>query len=226
MLVKSVTLYTPSVERLRNFYINKMGFGLIRENSQSFTVQAGQSQLQFEEGEAAAPYHLAFNIPSNKAEDALLWLEHRVDVLPYQNEKLVNFESWQAKSIYFHDADKNIIEFIARQGIDIHSNEAFSPAQIVSVSEIGTPVRNVASAFFYLQQYLNIQEYDRHGEDFLAAGDEQGLFILVNYKNKTWIPAGDVALPMPYRMVLKNAGMPELALSFNHGYFSIEHDEN
>ena len=76
-------------------------------------------------------YHFAFNIPSNKFEEAFQWMQTRVDLLWLDDYKsyIADFTNWNAKSFYFTDPAGNILEFISRFDLDDIAAEPFSAAQ-------------------------------------------------------------------------------------------------
>lgn len=57
------------------------------------------------------------------------------------NDIYVDFPDWNAKSVYFYDAEENILEFIARHNLDEPTNDAtFTSNHIKRISEIGIAV--------------------------------------------------------------------------------------
>src|SRR5699024_3763472 len=110
-------------------------------------VRIGYSVLEFVQSTAAKPYHVAFHIAANKEKQALLWLKQRVEILPLGDSEIVDFSSWNAKSIYFYDADHNIIEFIARRHLHQRETTGFSENDIIGIAEIGLVVHDVKSVF-------------------------------------------------------------------------------
>ena len=63
-------------------------------------------------------YHFAINVPGGRTDDALGWLRDRVEVLPFEDGKVVvRFEWIGADSLYFHDAGGNIVELMVRDEI-------------------------------------------------------------------------------------------------------------
>lgn len=59
------------------------------------------------------------------------------------NEKVVEFPDWNAKSVYFYDAEENILEFIARYNLKTTTDEhVFGLHHILNVSEIAFSVED------------------------------------------------------------------------------------
>src|SRR5437762_992942 len=105
MKIKEVALHTSAFEPLRKFYADVLGLPVRSTSNDSFIVEAGMSRLIFERaGRDLQPvYHFAFNIPSNKIDEARSWLLKRVALLwleDYQSD-IAEFEGWHARSVYF-----------------------------------------------------------------------------------------------------------------------------
>ena len=90
---------------------------VIRSGS-GITITAGETKLIFEEAQADQNpfYHFAFNIPSNKFEEAYEWAKDKVKLLWLKDYDsfIADFKNWHAKSFYFKDPAGNILEMISR----------------------------------------------------------------------------------------------------------------
>src|SRR5690606_16414580 len=137
MKVKELLLNTASLKKQKDFYKERLSFKLIYETPTKISFETGKSILSFIENKHYKPYHFAFNIPPFYENKALLWLKKRVKVIPFESNEIVDFSSWNARSIYFYDEDKNIVEFIARRNLRVNALENFSPEAILSISEVG-----------------------------------------------------------------------------------------
>jgi hypothetical protein len=137
------------------------------------------------------PYHFAFNIPANREVDALIWLKKRVQILPFGHEEIINFKSWNANAIYFYDKDRNIVEFISRKNLDIPNKKPFSSGSILNISEIGLATTRIEKIYQELNRMQRIEIFDGNFKRFCAAGNDEGMFILVNHKIKKWFPTND-----------------------------------
>jgi catechol-2,3-dioxygenase len=93
--------------------------------------------------------------------------------------------------MYFYDPDKNIVEFIARKGLKVNGKLPFGPKEFVSISEIGLSLPDIKTGYNTLNQMKKLPVYDGDFDKFCAAGDEHGLFIIVNRNSKTWFPTED-----------------------------------
>ena len=217
MIIKKLTLFTSNLKGQIEFYSKVLGFEVVSENRIACTFGAGKSLLTFVKGKKSKPYHFAFNIPSNSENEALFWLKERVSILPHEGKELVDFKLWNAKALYFYDADKNIVEFIARKNLNINSNGVFSSKSILSISEIGIVSTNIQETFKSLNSLKPIKKYSGDFERFCAVGDEEGLFIIANPRLKKWFPtndeieASDFKIKGDFNFEFKNGKFIELA---------------
>lgn len=47
MLISRVTLYSNALEEMKDFYLNKLDFQLLDSSEVSFSIQVGESELEF-----------------------------------------------------------------------------------------------------------------------------------------------------------------------------------
>jgi catechol-2,3-dioxygenase len=200
MKIKELKLFSNHLTEQKEFYVSLFGLELVNDSATSFTVKVGESLLSFIKSDENPYYHFAINIPSNQILESAQWLKGKVDILPYEGEEVVNFPAWNAISIYFYDADKNIVEFIARRNLNMDSYHSFSSNSLLHISEIGLPTNDVPELFNKLNKYYALEKYDCNFRRFCAVGDEYGLFIVVNYNLKKWLPLQDEALPFPFEI--------------------------
>ena len=207
MKIEFLKLFTPNLKAQFGFYKNILGLQAKWLSQTAFVVEAGYSTLEFVEDAKAKPYHLAFHIPALQEFKALEWLEQRVAILRDGDRRIIDFPAWQAKSIYFYDKDKNILEFISRQHLHRADSEEFSEKNILGVSEIGLATSNVEEIFNFLNNHFGLTKFSGDYERFCATGDDEGLFIIINKNQKDWIPTGDPAFAAPFeiKMSVKNA---------------------
>ena len=195
--MKEIRLKTGSIKSLHTFYDHN----LLLKNSLSsdgncFTVYAGETNLVFEESAEDAFYHFAFNIPSNKIDEAYAWTQERVQLLWLEEYEsyIARFDDWHARSIYFFDPLGNIVEFVARFDLQDNVNEEFSASQIRNVSEIGLvfPKDSFEKDVGELMKSHSLNYFDKQPpmKHFRAVGDDQGLFIIVP-ENRNWYPTSD-----------------------------------
>ncbi len=206
MIIERLKLYTAKPEEQWQFYTETLGFGGNKISSHAFELLAGETLLAFEESGEEPYYHFAFNIPSYQPEEALEWLRDKVDILKDGEEELIDFSNWNAYAMYFSDPAGNIVEFIARRDLDRKTEAPFTTESILSVSEIGLPVEEVETAFRQLEQEAGVPFYSGNKDDFCAAGDPQGLFIIVDHQNKEWYPTDIPARSFPLDVVFREQG--------------------
>ena len=107
MKIRKLTLFSAQIEKQAHFYSKVLSLPKIGQKKDSVSFMVGDSVLKFCYRPEIKPYHFAFNISSNKAQDAMKWLTNRVELLSYEGKKIVNFHSWDAEAIYFYDSDSN-----------------------------------------------------------------------------------------------------------------------
>ena len=200
MRIDKLVLYSANLAQLKSFYVEVLNFNLMEATNTELKFQIGSTELIFKESQDTNPYHFAFNIPSNQIDEALVWLKKRVIVLQREGEEILHFESWNAKAVYFHDLDGNIVEFIAREELEIHASTTFSQASILSVSEIGIPSEDNSVVYDFISEKFGLEIYSGTREEFCALGDAEGLFICVNRNERKWIPLGEEAFISDFDM--------------------------
>lgn len=193
MIISGLSLFARNLSAQFDFYTQVLGFSLLGKTEDCFSLQIGTSVLEFIKNEHFTPYHFAINIPSNQEHNALAWLKKRVAILPLNGEELVDFNSWNAKAMYFYDQDQNIVEFIARKNLNLNKDGAFSPKQMLRISEIGIPTDHLDAIYNQLNSIRPLEIYDGNFDLFCAAGDEEGLFIIIDKTRKGWFPNNDPA---------------------------------
>lgn len=206
MKINELKIYTSNLTKQIDFYTQTLELKIIRQSASSVSFQIGNSTFTLTESEDFLPYHFAINIPSNQEEEALEWLKSRVDILKDGDIEIQDFNFWNAKAIYFYDADKNIVEFIARKTLSNESNKGFTTASLLEISEIGVPVNDIETAFNDLQTIVPIKQYDGGIERFCAIGDETGLFICINKNIKNWFPTDDKANSSEFGLLFEENG--------------------
>jgi catechol-2,3-dioxygenase len=186
MRLDSLTLLTRALPTLRTFYREALELPVAEDDAGRLVIEAGHTRLTFEPAPPgwAGFYHFAFNIPAERFTTAKAWLSERAALRRDQagNDEF-DFASWDARALYFDDPAGNIVEFIARRGV----NES-GAGLIQCVSEIGLVSDDVPALSGILCEQLGIQAYRGAGSDtFAAVGDEQGLFICVR-RRREWFP--------------------------------------
>ncbi|MFB4166915.1 VOC family protein [Virgibacillus sp. JSM 102003] len=220
MEIKSVTLYTESIKEMRKFYVDCFGFPLIKESENSFRIVVGSSELEFtsEHVNGKPYYHFAFNIPSNKFDEAKSWVRERVSLNVEDSEDEADFSHFPAHALYFNDPAGNIVEFISRYSISEEMVEPFSAAKgVLNISEIGLTVDNVIDAGEKLID-IGIQERDNqplNSTSLNFMGDNsKGIFILLTQPERRWIFSDKLSAIYPLEIITTNND--RIAISSNN----------
>ncbi len=194
MHIKEIRLQTAMMQELDVFYRTTLEIPTILYND-VLQVFAWTSKIVFTKANSiVAPYyHFAFNIPSNKIQDAYEWLSKRVQPLWMEdyNSYIADFSNWHAQSIYFSDPAGNIVEFIARFDRNDNSSEPFNHELLRNISEIGI-VFPAASFDHEVNKFLTsypVSYFSKQAflKEFRAIGDDEGLFICVP-EQRNWFP--------------------------------------
>ncbi|HEX5149940.1 MAG TPA: hypothetical protein VFW07_00750 [Parafilimonas sp.] len=221
MLLKEITLQTKDISFVYDFYHKVLELPVASRDSTGILIAAGKTKLIFEEvtGDTDPFYHFAFNIPSNKIEEALHWLRDRVQLLWMEDYKsyIADFTGWHALSVYFKDPAGNILEFIARSDLHDPAGEPFSSLQIRNVSEIGIvlPIEKFDEEVNYLLQKSKMDYFGKQPpmQHFRVLGDDEGLLIVVP-EHRNWYPTNAPGCIFPLTVKFENAGK-EGRLDFN-----------
>ena len=216
MIIKKLHLYSNQIEAQKIFFEDILGFEIDLYKDESFAIQVGNSQLIFEKNKtqsrnnneyhSQSNYHYCFLIPRNKLKEAKEWMQQKVNLIADKTGQVIyDFESWNAASFYFRDADGNIAEFIARYDLDNDSNKPFDISQIISVNEIGMPTSHVKDFNQLLSDKLGTKFWKGDLKRFGTNGDQHGLFLLVNPDiKKTWFPTKTVVSKKSFKAIIES----------------------
>lgn len=206
MRIQRLKLFTSKLDAEKEFYSEILGFELIEQAENYFTLKVGWTELSFERSKEAYKYHYCFLIPSNKLMEAMDWMEERVDLIDLgDGRKVERYETWNADSFYFYDASGNIAEFIVRYDLDNAIDSIFEGSDVLCVNEIGMPTDNVAELNHQLKENFGTQFWKGDLERFATNGSQEGLFLLPNYRLKdSWFPTMIKPRPVPFNMTLIN----------------------
>jgi len=206
MKIQRLRLYTSNLQQQKRFYAETLGLPTQDADDGGLVVEAGATMLTFFPAEEPYYYHFAFNISPYQYDAALAWLKSRVIVLSDNGTELIDFSNWNAYAMYFEDAGGNIVEFIARRDLELPEVVPFGSQAIHSVSEIGLSVRQVGEAFDVIHRETALPFYSGNRSNFCAAGDPEGLFILVDPEDKDWYPADRPARMSPLEVHFEEQG--------------------
>lgn len=193
MKISEIILFTTNIKAQKTFYNDILELGILKETLNDITFKVGSSKLTFQSQKKSNPSHFAFNIPSNNIHEALIWLQERVSILPYEGKPIINFGNWNAEAIYFYDNDYNILEFIARKDLNVKGKDEFSPESILAISEMAIATTDIKSIYEDINAVSKIPIFDGDFVRFCALGNDEGLFILIDKIKKKWFPTNDEA---------------------------------
>lgn len=182
----------------------------------TFTLKTGSSKLTFMEDDSGDEpyYHFAFNIPENRINEAVKWLDSRVDLITYEDSPLISFPNWNAHSVYFFDPAGNIVELIARHNLENSSESKFDSRSLLCISEIGMPSKNLKPLCNTLNQLLNENLWWGNLETFAAIGDENGLFIAVT-NERNWFPTEKLCNIFPLTVKIRDHKVISSSIEFS-----------
>ncbi len=206
MKINNLKLYSSNLSEQIAFYTETIGLNLIESSESEAVIKAGNSMLTLIKSDRFQPYHFAFNIPCNKEVEALEWLKARLQILKDGDSEIQDFQSWNAKAIYFYDQDRNIVELIARKNLNNHNTHLFNGDSILEISEIGLPVNNIEDIYNNINKITGMNIYSGTLDRFCAIGDENGLFICINKQLKNWFPTGDIAYSSDFEINFTEKG--------------------
>jgi len=199
-------LRTDRLSDLHDFYGNTLSLPVTRSATDRIEVTCGQTVLEFIQAEDSTQpyYHFAFNIPQNKLEKAIAWMNPRCPLVKRNgsDEVVFHFENWNAHAIYFIDPAGNIGEFIARHTLKNDAPGDFAVPDILCASEIGVVTPDVRATVAEIEKGVGIETYKSAGNDFAAVGDEQGLFIVVK-TGRAWFNSDRKAEVFPAEAVVR-----------------------
>ncbi|MCP9199737.1 VOC family protein [Gramella sp. GC03-9] len=220
MKINKLTVYSSRIKKLLKFYRDELGFEIREYAEKSFELKLGYSVLRFEYREHATPYHIALHVPDRQEEEVLQWVETNLGALKNNEEKIIDFSNWHAKSVYFYDADRNIMEFISRRDFSKPESAIFEPVNIVGIAEIGLATDDVEQKFRKMKEEIGLQKFDGDLERFCAIGNPEGLVITINKDLKDWFPTGDRAYMSAFKVEIEHEDK-QFALKFDKNKLDI-----
>lgn len=210
MEIQEIELLTDNIEETAFFYGETLGLQIINKEQDAISFQSGKSILTFIKSNNLEPkYHFAFNIPHNKLDEAIVWAKSKFNLIDNETSGIVaNFESWNAKAIYFYDNNQNILEFIARFDLENATEEPFAISSIQSISEIGLVTDKPLQLAEQLIVDNNLCFFTKgtKSENFATLGNDYGLFVIVE-TNRNWFPTQQKAEKFFTRIKIVSDGL-------------------
>lgn len=207
MHLLQIELLTDSLSNTETFYSYVLGFRVLDKSEGHISFKAGSSILRFNLAKhSKAYYHFAFNIPCNQLENAFKCIKEKAELIPVTPDSFyADFSNWHAKSFYFYDNNRNILELIARYDLkDEVYVEHYNVNQISCISEIGIVCRNLDKECSNLMEVYGFTYFDMQPplENFKVLGDNNGLLILSSH-GRNWYPTEIVAENFETKVKLK-----------------------
>lgn len=216
MRITEAMLYTNRLDEMKRFYVEKLGLSVVDENSTRFQIELGEDTLIFQEAitEQERQYHFAINIPANRFKEAKEWIMSRVPLLTEEGEDEIYFEGIDASSLYFYDADENVIELIARHSINPESNiESFSSNEFLGIGEMSLTVEDPSLVAQELET-IGVRRRDGNSIDprhlnFIGPPNHNTYILLVP-RGRVWLFSPKLSIPSPIQMVLDQRYIVEM----------------
>ena len=216
MRITEATLYTNRLDEMKRFYVEKLGLSVVDEDSTRFQIELGEDTLIFQEAitEQERQYHFAINIPANRFKEAKEWIMSRVPLLTEEGEDEIYFEGIDASSLYFYDADENVIELIARHSINPESNiESFSSNEFLGIGEMSLTVEDPSLVAQALET-IGVRRRDGNSIDprhlnFMGPPNHDTYMLLVP-RGRVWLFSPKLSIPSPVQMVLDQQYIVEM----------------
>ncbi|MCT4784792.1 glyoxalase [Exiguobacterium aestuarii] len=216
MKITETRLYTNRLNEMKRFYTERLGLSVIEEDSTSFRINLGEDALVFQEATTnqERQYHFAINIPANRFKEAKEWIKSRVSLLSEDGEDEIYFEGIDASSLYFYDADENVVELIARHSINVVSDtDVFSTDDFLGIGEMSLTAIN---PLHVAQELANIEIHRRDGNpiderhlNFLGAPNSDAYILLVP-EGRVWLFSPKLSIQSPIQMTINRQYVIEI----------------
>lgn len=207
MEIIDIRLLTGDIEATEEFYSKKLLLPVVSKEPVSITFGVGTSLLTFELfQDAKCVYHVAFNIPRNKLEEAFRWLEPRVKIQPATaSSPYADFSNWNAHALYFYDNNGNILECIARHKLNNTTEAAFDQGSFLCISEMGIVCDSVVDEVSHFSSQLGLEPFTKQPvmDNFAALGDDNGLLIFVGHQ-RNWYPTDIPSVSHPSEIRIRH----------------------
>jgi catechol-2,3-dioxygenase len=221
MKILEVELLSDNLDTTAEFYANALGLEIIEKTADLLSIKIGFSTLVFKRSINLQPvYHIAFNIPENTLDEALIWVSSKTAIVPASaDSQIAEFSAWNARAFYFYDNNGNVLEFIARFDLQQTTAAPFTSEAISCISEIAIVTENVRKYSSQLSKLTGIQPYEKQPlhDNFAALGDAHGLFI-ISEEGRNWYPTNNPSKKFPVRIKIQSGEIiRELSLNEETG---------
>ena len=207
MNISKTILVTRHLQTMKDFYLKQIGFPLVSETNDSFTMQIGTDQLTYRQtDDVDTQYHMAFNIPENVFQEGKAWLAARTSLLIEKGQDEIYFDFTDSHSCYFYDSDENVLELIARHQINpTKEDQTFDVSDILGIGEMSLTVKDVLEIGERLAEIGVLERRERplNGASLNFLGPvADGTHILLVPEGRTWLFSPKTAKVSPIEMEL------------------------
>ena len=214
MDIIELRLQANDLDALAEFYGQTLGLSVLAHSRDEVRIAVGASRLVFSHTDQnVAPYHIAFNIPEHQFVEAKAWLSLRCPLATGESGKSeFHFENWNAHAVYFDDPCGNLLELIARHTLPYSAGGKFGAHSLLNISEIGIVTDEPRITAQISCDKLGTSIYRGEPNDqFVPAGDERGLFIIVA-RGRPWFNQ-ETLRAEPGPVTVQIAGAPTFHLT-------------
>jgi catechol-2,3-dioxygenase len=197
MRVLELTLPTAAIDEQKRFYGERLGLPILADARDELAIGVGATRLRLRRSSRSpSPFHFAVNVPENRFAEAKRWAAERAELIAHDGSDEFDFAGWNAHSVYFLDADENVLELIARHDLPNASESPFGADSLLEISEVGLSVPDVGETVAFIEDELGHPLFSGDRRGFAAVGDQRGLFIVVP-AGHPWFPTDRATAPSP-----------------------------
>jgi hypothetical protein len=229
MEILEADFLTSDLDKTEKFYSGTIGLRLIEKTDDSLLFSCGRSVLRFLKckDKIQPVYHFAFALPYSCFKEAVTWSSIHLNLINLENENVIaEFVNWNARSVYFYDNNRNIVEFISRVSDEQSKHELFDTGMIQNIAEVGIVTDSVSVFTRQLMHTYKIPVYEKQElhDNFGALGNDVGLLI-VSLPGRKWYPT-NVAAEKYYCKVKIKQNDELIDLTFNEAVLESDKTGN
>ncbi len=188
MRIREISITTTYLDTAEKFYRDVLE-APVEVRAGRVHVDIGASRLILTSGECfSGVHHLAFGISPHEFDTARRWLLSRVELVRVNGSDIIEGPAgWDSRSLYFHGPDGILLELIARQAdAAIPAGDGPAP-RLLSISEIGLGVPDVAAAVQDPCESYDLPRFPPQLAQFAPIGGHDGLLIVADL-DRIWLP--------------------------------------
>lgn len=127
------------------------------------------------------------------------WLADRTSILTVEGDRIVEFPSIKAHSVYFTDPAGNILEFICPFG----ATGRYDSTTIAGICEVGLPAHDPPTVADELIEEFGTPAWRSIDKTFTRVGDINGRFLVTSV-GRDWFPTDQPAIISPLSVVIRS----------------------